>query len=177
MTNTSTSTRRPATNADLTVDAIVYMGRGKVAYRVFTVVRPGVVGMVKVTSKNQNPTRFAKWTAAELTVEAPAPATVAEIDEAHKINDELDRALNDAAALAERMRAVPANAVNEDQLVDMLQNSGVYLDLVHAALYRLRTRETTALTQGATTWQFRKLEADVFVVEAVPSARRFRAGH
>lgn len=69
---------------------------------------------------------------------------------------------------------IPANAVNEDQLVDMLQASGVYLDLVHAALYRLRSRETTALTQGATTWQFRKLAEDVFVVEAVPSARKFR---
>jgi hypothetical protein len=70
--------RRPATDADLVKGAIVYMGRGKVAYRVFHVVRPGVVGMVKTTSRNQNPTRFAKWTTAELTVEvAAAPAAPA----------------------------------------------------------------------------------------------------
>lgn len=68
----------------------------------------------------------------------------------------------------------PANAVNENQLIDMLQGAGVYLDLVHAALYRLCSRQTTALTQGATTWRFRKLAEDVFVVEAVPSARKFR---
>jgi hypothetical protein len=69
---------------------------------------------------------------------------------------------------------IPANAVNEGQAVDMLMDMGVYLDLIHAALYRLRTRATTALTQGAATYHFRKIAEDVYVVQAVPSARRFR---
>lgn len=67
---------------------------------------------------------------------------------------------------------VPANAVNEDQLTDMLMDQGVYLDLIHSALYRLRSRATTLLVQGSSTYRFEKIAGDVYVVTLVPTVRR-----
>lgn len=69
---------------------------------------------------------------------------------------------------------IPANAVNEDQAVDMLQGMGIYLDLIHAALYRLRTRPRTLLVQGSTTFRCERLADDVYVIELAPAAPRFR---
>lgn len=85
----NTTTRRPATEADLIVGAVVYKGNGKVAYRVYVTAEAGqrfahmqyrTVGLVKTTTKTE-PARWGAFGAAELTVEVTeveAPAVKAQ---------------------------------------------------------------------------------------------------
>jgi hypothetical protein len=60
---------------------------------------------------------------------------------------------------------VPANALTEDQAVDMFEAQGSYMDAVFAAFYRLNTRTVTTLHQGSRTYRIERLAPDVFVVQ------------